>query len=165
MGMLLLLLTSLMAASGADPAKAGMNPERLARIPARMQAFVDKGTAAGFVTLVARHGQLASLSAVGYQDRETKTPMSTDTIFQIMSMSKPVTGVGIMILVDEGLIALLDAVEKHLPEYRGQTVAGGGKPSRPITIRDLMTHTSGMFGGSPEAVRGPRGNWDHTLAA
>src|SRR5260370_22309665 len=112
----------------------GMNPERLARIPARMQAFVDKGTAAGFVTLVARHGQLASLSAVGYQDRETKTPMSTDTIFQIMSMSKPVTGVGIMILVDEGLIALSDPVEKHLPEYRGQTVIGGQKPSRPITI-------------------------------
>lgn len=75
MGMrLLLLLTmpaiSLIAASEADPAKAGMTPERLARIPARMQAFVDKGTAAGFVTLVARHGQLASLEAAGYQDTD-----------------------------------------------------------------------------------------------
>ena len=70
----------------------GMSPERLARIPARMQSFVESGTAAGFVTLVARHGQLANLSAVGYQDRESKTPMRTDTIFQIMSMSKPITG-------------------------------------------------------------------------
>jgi len=165
---LLLLLTvpaiSLMAASGADPAKAGMNPERLARIPARMQAFVDRGTAAGFVTLVARHGQLASLEAVGYQDRESRTPMRADTIFQIMSMSKPVTGVGIMILMEEGRLSLLDAVEKHLPEYRGQTMSNGSKPKRPITIRDLMTHTSGMPGGSPDALKGPRGNWDHTLA-
>src|SRR5438105_9484216 len=112
---LLLLLTvpaiSLMAASGADPTKAGMNPERLARIPARMQAFVDRGTAAGFVTLVARHGQVASLAAVGYQDREKRTPMRTDSICQIMSMSKPITGVGIMILVDEGLVALSDPVQ------------------------------------------------------
>src|SRR5438067_12364038 len=101
---LLLLLSahaiSLIAAADADPAKAGMNSERLARIPARMQAFVDRGTAAGFVTLVARHGQVASLSAVGYQDREKRTPMRADTIFQIMSMSKPVTGVAVMILVE-----------------------------------------------------------------
>jgi CubicO group peptidase (beta-lactamase class C family) len=167
MGMRCLLLSTLctaaLLAADANPSKAGMNPERLARIPARMQAFVDRGTAAGFVTLVARHGQIASLSAVGYQDRESKTPMRPDTIFQIMSMSKPVTGVGIMILVDDGLLSLSDPVEKHLPEYRGQTVTGGAKPSRPITIRDLMTHTSGMPGGSPEALRGPRGNWDHTL--
>src|SRR5260370_29550504 len=92
----------------------GMNPERLARIPARMQAFVDRGTAAGFVTLVARHGQLASLAAVGYQDRESKTPMQTDKIFQIMSMSKPITGVGIMILVDDGS-ARVSREEVHDP--------------------------------------------------
>src|SRR5947208_16848623 len=106
---LLLLLSahaiSLIAASVADPAKAGMNPGRLARIPARMQSFVDRGTAAGFVTLVARHGQLASLAAVGYQDRESKTPMRTDTIFQVMPMSKPITGVGTMTLADDGLLA------------------------------------------------------------
>src|SRR5947209_1226679 len=165
---LLLLLSahaiSLIAASVADPAKAGMNSDRLARIPARMQAFVDRGTAADFVTLAARQGQLASLEAVDYQDRESKTPMRADTIFQIMSMSKPVTGVGIMILVEQGRLSLLDAVEKHLPEYRGQTMSTGSKPKRPITIRDLMTHTSGMRGGSPDELRGPRGNWDHTLA-
>jgi CubicO group peptidase (beta-lactamase class C family) len=159
MGMRFILLALACAAgllaAEANPSKAGMNPDRLARIPARMQSFVDRGTAAGFVTLVQRHGQIASLSAVGYQDRESKTPMRIDTIFQIMSMSKPVTGVGVMILVDEGLLALSDPVEKHLPEYRGKSK---------ITVRDLMTHTSGLPGGSAEALRGPRGNWDHTLA-
>src|SRR5450432_3181664 len=92
--LLCLLTLPLIAASPGDPAKTGMSAERLARIPARMQTFVDRGTAAGFVTLVQRHGHLASLAAVGYQDRESKTPMRADTIFQIMSMSKPVTGVG-----------------------------------------------------------------------
>lgn len=128
----------------ANPAKAGMDAERLARIPARMKAFVDQGTAAGFVTLVARHGTLAQLAAVGYQDREAKTPMKTDSIFQIMSMTKPITSTGIMILVDEGRLALTDPVEKHLPEFRGQKLASGAKPARVITVRDLLTHTSGI---------------------
>jgi CubicO group peptidase (beta-lactamase class C family) len=162
--LLFALPLSLLAASAPDPAKAGMNPERLARIPARMQAFVERGTAAGFVTLVARHGQVASLEAVGYQDREQNTPMRADTIFQIMSMSKPVTGVGVMILAEEGKLSLLDPVEKHLPEFRGQTMSDGSKPKHAITIRDLMTHTSGMPGSSPDSLKGPRGNWDHTLA-
>ena len=67
--------------STADISKAGMDPERLARIPARMKEFVEKGTIAGAVTLVARHGVVASLDAVGYQDLESKRPMRTDTIF------------------------------------------------------------------------------------
>jgi len=117
----------------------GMDPARLKAIPARMQAFVDEGTAAGFVTLLSRHGRIAQLSAVGYQDLETKTPMRTDTIFQIASMTKPVTSVGIMILVDEGKLALADPVEKYLPEFRGKA----------ITIKHLLTHTSGMPGGGP----------------
>jgi CubicO group peptidase (beta-lactamase class C family) len=79
-------------------------------------------------------------------------------------MSKPVTGVGVMILAEEGKLSVLDAVEKHLPEFHGQTLIDGSKPKHPITIRDLMTHTSGMPGGSPAALKGPRGNWDHTLA-
>jgi CubicO group peptidase (beta-lactamase class C family) len=86
----------------ADVLKAGMDPERLARIPARMKEFVDKGRIAGAVTLVARHGVVASLEAVGYQDLESKKPMRTDTIFQIRSMTKSVDAVGIMILVEEG---------------------------------------------------------------
>src|SRR4030095_9869725 len=90
----LLLITALILSSSlllhGNGAKAGMDPERLARIPIRMKAFVDKGTVAGVVTLVARHGVCARLDAVGYQDLETKKPMKTDSIFQIMSMTKPV---------------------------------------------------------------------------
>ena len=74
----------------ANGAKVGMDPERLARIPIRMKAFVEQGTVAGAVMLVARHGVVASLEGVGYQDLETKKPMKTDSIFQIMSMTKPV---------------------------------------------------------------------------
>ncbi len=156
----------------ADAVKAGMNKERLARIPVRMKAFVDQGVAAGAVTLVQRHGALASLEAVGYQELETKKPMRTDSIFQIMSMTKPVTAVGIMMLVDEGKIALSDPVEKHLPEFRGlwmidsqgEKTRSLKRPPRPITIRDLLTHTSGMAQGPPEGMKELYTKMDRTLA-
>jgi CubicO group peptidase (beta-lactamase class C family) len=160
-------------ATAADPASAGMNAERLARIPVRMKAFADQGKAAGIVTLVARHGHVALLSAVGYQDLETKTPMRADSIFQIASMTKPVTSVGILILADEGKLALTDSVEKHLPEFRGQMMKVCPKPSgpcslrvpsRPITIRDLLTHTSGMPGGPPAGLKDLFATRDRTLA-
>ncbi len=130
--------------------KAGMDPERLARIPARMKEFVEKGTIAGAVMLVARHGVVASLDAVGYQDLESKKPMRTDTIFQIRSMTKSITAVAIMILMEEGRLTLSDPVEKYMPEFQGQMMIDSRdgdkvltvkKPSRPITIRDLLTHT------------------------
>jgi CubicO group peptidase (beta-lactamase class C family) len=153
-----------------DPAGAGMDAERLARIPVRMKTFVDQGKAAGIVTLLARHGHLALLSAVGYQDREHEVPMQTDTIFQIMSMTKPVTSVGIVMLMEEGRLALVDPVEKYLPEFRGQQLAAcpaNGeptncrftKPSRPINIRDLLTHTSGL----PGDLKAPELRWKRTL--
>ena len=139
-----------------DAEAAGMDPARLARIPARMNEYVTAGKTAGVVTLLARHGHLASLDAVGYQDLESKTPMRTDTIFRLASVTKPVTCAGIMILVDEGRIALVDPVEKYLPEFKGLkrnpcgTLAGYNceavPPSRPINILDLMTHTSGLPG-------------------
>src|SRR5581483_4338737 len=94
-----------------DPGSAGMNPAWLARIPARMNEFVTAGKTAGVVTLVARHGHIASLDAVGYQDLESKTPMRADSIFRIAAMTKPVTCAGVMILVDEGRVSLLDPVE------------------------------------------------------
>ena len=87
--------------------------------------------------------------------------MQADTIFQIMSMTKPVTAVGIMILMEEGKLALGDAVEKHLPDFRGMWMidAQDGdktralkRPSRPITIRDLLTHTSGLYGPHPPSL-------------
>jgi CubicO group peptidase (beta-lactamase class C family) len=144
--------------SKTDAGSAQMDSARLARIPARMQKFVDDGTAAGFVTLVARHGRIASLEAVGYLDREAKTPMRTDSIFRIKSMTKPMTAAGILLLVDEGKISLLDPVEQYLPEFKGLKLNPCGQPHRQqqpcdqpptaparlVTVRDLLTHTSGL---------------------
>jgi CubicO group peptidase (beta-lactamase class C family) len=142
-----------------DPTGAGMSPIRLARIPVRMKEFVDAGKTSGVVTLIARHGHVASFEAVGYQDLASKTPMRTDTIFRLASVTKPVTCAGIMILVDEGGLSLIDPVEKFLPEFKGMklnlcgTRAGYNcepvTPSRPINILDLMTHTSGLPGSAP----------------
>jgi CubicO group peptidase (beta-lactamase class C family) len=154
------------AANGADPGASGMDAARLARIPVKMKEFVDKGTAAGFVTLVARHGHVASLEAVGFQDREAGTPMRTDSLFRIASMTKPMTVAGLMILVDEARISLLDPVEKYLPEFKGIKLnpCGAGRsgagcelvdPPRPFTVRDLMTHTSGLPGSGASAGSEP----------
>ena len=126
-----------------NAARAGMDPVRLERVAARMQEFVTRGTAAGFVTLVARHGQVAALSAVGYQNLESKTPMRADTIFQVMSMTKAVTATAIMMLVEDGRLSLIDPVERFLPSFHAQLI-GDRKPGRPISIRDMLTHTSGM---------------------
>ncbi len=146
-----------------DVKTAGMNPARLADIHQRMQDFVDRGKAAGIVTVIARHGHLASLDAVGYQDLESKTPMRTDTLFRIKSLTKPVTCVGIMTLVDEGRLSLIDPVEKYLPEFKGQKLNPCGEragyacglvaPHRPVNIEDLMKHTSGMR--APESSDSP----------
>ncbi|MEZ5367303.1 MAG: serine hydrolase domain-containing protein, partial [Bryobacterales bacterium] len=102
--LLIALCTGLLPAAPpavVDPGKAGLDRERLARIPARMQEFVDEGRVAGVVTLVARHGQVAALDAVGYTDVETKQAMRTDNIFQIHSMTKPVVAMAILMLAEE----------------------------------------------------------------
>lgn len=150
------------AADKPDPAAAGMDAARLARIPKRMQEFVDAGKAAGIVTLVARHGRVASLDAVGFQELESRTPMKVDTIFRIASLTKPVTCAGMMILVDEGRVSVLDPVEKYIPEFKNQKVSACSpaegctsvSPKRPVNILDLMTHTSGLPGSAP-AGSGP----------
>ena len=146
-----------------DPAAAGMDPGRLASIPSRLKEFVDANKVAGIVTLLARHGYIANISAVGYRELEDKVPMKTDTIFRIMSMTKPITCAGVMMLVDEGKISLLDPVEKYIPEFKDlklnpcgtrvgyscQTVSA----TRAVNVLDLMTHTSGLGDG----FRGGRG--------
>lgn len=145
-----------------DPQKAGMDAKRLAQISERMKEFESRGQVAGTVTLLQRHGVLAHFEATGWADIEAKKPMQRDTIFQIMSMTKPITGIAIMMMAEEGKLRLTDPVERHLPEFRGQMmiVSRDGdklvlqKPPRPITIRDLMTHTSGMI-GEPPASTGP----------
>lgn len=155
-----------------DPVKAGMDPARLSMIAQRMKEFVDEGKIAGAVTLVARRGMLVHHEAAGWQNLEKKIPMKPDTIFQIMSMTKPMTAVAIMMLADEGRLALVDPVEKHLAEFRGQKVIVSKsdeevvlrKPSRPITVRDLLMHTSGMPTMPPPGFAELYFKLDRTLA-
>jgi CubicO group peptidase (beta-lactamase class C family) len=159
-------------AAEVDFAKAGMDRARIERIKPRMQQFADANYVAGTVTLVMRRGEMVHLEAAGWQDIEAKKPMRTDTIFQLMSMTKPVTGVAVMMMVEEGKLRLSDPVEKHLPEFRGQMMVESKedgkvvlrKPARPITIRDLMTHTSGMIGGPPPGIAELLRKMDRTLA-
>ena len=131
-----------------------MNARRLAAIPARMKEYVDAQQTAGTVTIVARHGKIASFEAVGYQDVEGKIPMHKDSMFRIASLTKPITCAGIMVLVDEGRISVVDPVEKYLPEYKDIKIrscegasgygCGASAPARPLNIEDLMVHTSGL---------------------
>jgi len=144
-----------------DAAKTGLDPTRIAQIPVRMKQFIDKGTASGIVTLVARHGKVAALDAVGYTDLETRQPIKADSIFQIHSMTKPIVALAAMMLAEEGKLSVADPVEKYLPEFRGQWVVESqstGKmtlrrPARLVTLRDLMTHTSGMSLNPPEGIK------------
>jgi len=139
-----------------SPEAAAMSAERLAEIRIRMQSYVDANQTAGIVTIVGRHGKVASFDAVGYQDVESKKPMRKDSLFRIASLTKPITCAGIMVLADEGKISVIDPVEKYLPEYKGLKVTGCAgtagyacealTPSRPIDIEDLMMHTSGLAG-------------------
>jgi CubicO group peptidase (beta-lactamase class C family) len=156
-GCSLLLAVENMEFDKADPVGAGMNPDRLALIHTRMNEFVDTGKTAGVVTLVMRHGRLASLDAVGYQDIDKKTPMTPDSIFRVQSITKPITSAGIMTLVDEGRLSLLDPVEKFVPEFKNLKVNNCGTrvgfdcelvpQVRAITVMDLMTHMSGLGDG------------------
>jgi len=155
-----------------DPAAAGMNAERVASIAERLNAYVKEGYIPGAVTLVQRKGVLAQVEAVGWQDIEAGKPMRTDSIFQIMSMSKPIAGVAAMMMAEEGKLRLNDPVEKLLPEFRGQWMIESRtessrvlkKPARPVTIRDLMTHTSGLSGGAPPGIAELLSKMDRTLA-
>lgn len=117
---------------------------------------------AGAVTLVARRGQVVSLEAVGYQDLESKKPMRADTIFDIRSVTKPVTAIGIMILMEDGKLTLNEPIERYLPEFRS-TGKTQGQPN-PITIRHLLTHTAGMPLNRPPEIEAITIKRDRTLA-
>ena len=133
-------------------ARAGMDPARLKEIPARLQKFVDEDTIAGAVTLVARQGETASLETVGFADLATHKPMRADSLFWIASMTKPITATAVLMLQDQGKLSIDDPVEKHLPEFKNQWLVQEKsansvtlvRPARPITLRDLLTHTSGL---------------------
>jgi CubicO group peptidase (beta-lactamase class C family) len=144
----------------ADPASLGFSTERLARLDAALEQYVDDERIAGAVALVARRGRVAFLKAYGERDRESGADMKTDTIFRIASQTKAVVSTGVMILQEEGKLLISDPVGKYLPEFRKTTVAvakeGGGydvvDAARPITIRDLLTHTSGVSYGRGTAA-------------
>jgi CubicO group peptidase (beta-lactamase class C family) len=139
-----------------SPEAVGLSAERLERLSAALQAYVDEGKLAGSVTLVARRGRIAYLEAFGSRDAEAKAPMQTDAIFRIASQSKGIVSVAAMTFVEEGKLLLTDPVGKYLPEFLQTKVAvardGGGydvvNAARAITVRDLLTHTSGFGYGN-----------------
>ena len=149
----------------ATPESVGMSTERLKRMHDGMQALVDTHQVGGIVTLVARDGKMVDLQTFGYQDVDAKAAMKADSIFRIMSMSKPITSVAVMMLLEDGKLALTDPVSRFLPAFREMKVltrgANGTEPTlqparRQITIRDLLTHRSGLTYGFLDA--GPVGN-------
>lgn len=132
------------------PEDVGLSSERLARITTRLKADVDKGAIPGAVLLIARQGQVAYFEAVGLQDAEAKTPMARDSIFRIYSMTKPLTSVAIMMLVEEGQLTLDTPLGRIIPAFADQKIAGadGTTPARrPITIQDLLRHSAGITYG------------------
>ena len=148
------------------------NPEKLAAIKAAMQTFVDDGDLAGAVTLVGRKGGTIHHEAVGFRDLAAKDAMQKDSLFRIASMTKPVTAIAVMILADEGKLNPEDDVAKYLPEFTGQMIVDARgkdtltlkKPSRPVKLRDLLTHTSGVIGNYPRGVDDVYSKRNRTLA-
>ena len=144
------------------PESVGFSTERLARLDAAMQKQVDDKQLAGIVTILARHGKIVEEKAYGKKDLATGTPMTTDTIFRIFSMTKPITGVAMMILYEEGKWHPSEPIAKYIPEFAHLKVYAGvdkdGKmiledPVHPPTIGELMSHTAGftygVFGKTP----------------
>jgi CubicO group peptidase (beta-lactamase class C family) len=182
--------------STARPEDVGLSSERLDRIHDAVQRHIDAGSISGAVTLVARHGKIAHLEAHGLLDIESKRAMPKDGVFRLASMSKPITAVAVMMMVEEGKVRLSDPVSRFIPEFKSMKVAvakpnargGGAAPAssggpggrggpppevdlisatREITIRDLLTHGSGLMSNGlgnatagAAATRGP----DDTLA-
>ena len=122
-----------------------MSSERLNRLTETFQRDVDAGEIPGAVVLVARNGKIAYEKAFGYQSREGNVPMKSDAIFRIASMSKPITSVAVMMLVEEGKIDLSAPVSQYLPEFNDLRVGAERVPvKRPMTVQDLLRHTSGL---------------------
>ncbi len=141
----------------AAPHEVGLSAERLKNVSSTAQGFIDDGQLAGAVTLVARHGKVVHFEEYGMMDIEAEKPMQKDTIFRIYSMTKPIAAVGVIMLCEEGNLALDAPAAVYLPELGGLEVAQDAdadvftpvKAEREITVQDLMQHTAGL----PGAVR------------
>ena len=140
------------------PETVGFSSRRLARIVPGMQRYMDQGKLAGTVTMVARRGKVVHFECCGMQDIASGKPMSLDTIFRIYSMTKPITSAAVMMLIEEGLLRLSDPVCSYIPQFKEMKVlvrktdAGPEYEEAPrqITVRDLLTHTSGLSYGFDE---------------
>jgi CubicO group peptidase (beta-lactamase class C family) len=143
------------------PEEVGLSSERIGRLDTLVQQYVDEGKVAGVVALIARRGRVAHLKDYGFADIENRTPMTQDVIFRIASMTKAVTSVAVMILVEEGSLSLYDPLSRYIPAFSNSTVAVAAEDAnassrgytvveaeRPITIRDLLTHTAGINYGT-----------------
>src|SRR3984957_9787772 len=139
----------------AKPESAGMSSERLARLSNGMKELIDSGRLAGAGTMVARHGKVVEVEAAGKRDLASNSPMQKDSIFRIYSMSKPITGVAMMMLFEEGKWQLNDPVAKYIPEFAKLKVYGTDAnnnvvmkdQTHPITMRELMSHSGGFTYG------------------
>jgi CubicO group peptidase (beta-lactamase class C family) len=135
----------------ASPQSLGLSPARLARMSDAFKREIDKGTIPGVTVMVARRGRIGWFEALGRQNPAQSAPMTRDSIFRIYSMTKPIVSIGIMQLVEDGFLLLSEPLAKYIPEFAAQKVAveKDGKlelapPARPITIQDLLRHTSGL---------------------
>ncbi|MGO9232052.1 MAG: serine hydrolase domain-containing protein [Bryobacteraceae bacterium] len=161
----------MMAQPITKPEDAGMSAKRLKRIHESIQRHIDAGELCGAVTVVERRGHVVHFEAHGLMDLESKKPMEKDAIFRLASMTKPITGVAVLMLMEEGKIRLNDPVSKFLPEFREMTVAMPRErgavatpdpgfytipANREITILDLLTHTSGLVSGGLGAAQVPK---------
>ena len=135
-----------------SPESVGFSSKRLARIKPIMQSYVDQHGFAGISTMLARRGHVVHFEQVGWQDRESQTALAPDTIFRIYSMTKPIVCAAFMTLYEEGRFQLFDPVAKFLPAFSkvkvlSQTTTSNAQEVdliRPITLRDLLTHTAGL---------------------
>jgi CubicO group peptidase (beta-lactamase class C family) len=158
------------------PEEAGFSAERLGRIREAVQRHITGGQVPGVVTLVSRRGKVVHFETHGMNDVEAKKPMPKDAIFRLASMSKPIGAVAVMMMVEEGKVRLNDPVSRFIPEFKqasiavpkgGAAAAGRGRggpppdvdlvPTRAITVRDLLTHTSGLMSGGPGQQTAPAG--------
>src|SRR5215469_4807706 len=187
-GLAWLALASVAAAEGlpyAKPEEVGLSSERLGRLTKMLRTNIAAGDIPGAVLLIARYGKIAYFESLGLLDPQAKTPMRKDAIFRIYSMSKPITSVAAMILFEEAKLTLNEPVGKYIPALAKVQVAADNKPDpeadphklvlvppdHPISIQDLMRHTSGLtygfFGDTPVKklyVEADLGNWAGTNA-
>jgi CubicO group peptidase (beta-lactamase class C family) len=132
----------------------GLEPAAIPKVAAAVKDTLSNNELAGAITIVADKDRILHYDVQGYADLENKVPLSDDTLFWIASMSKPITGVAVMMMVEQGKVSLDDPVEKHLPEFKNLKNKAGEHV--PVTIRQLLTHTSGLAEITPEQAKGAK---------